>query len=479
MIKQRNILLKAYKLFDVSIMVFSFALATWITNPQLNGLDSLGEFLSVRIKLINFFLFLGMMLFWYIILNSFSLYKHKRLTSRWKELFDIGKATILGTFLIFITAELFSIEVIHRSFIIIFWILSCSLMIASHLIIRWFLEWIRRRGRNIRYMLIVGTNSRAVDFAKKIESQPELGYRIAGFVDGVWQGIPDFQKSGYKIVTDFKNFPSYLREEVVDEVVISLPVKSQYKNASKIAAQAQEQGITVWQLPDIFDLKTSKMRAGSIEGVPLISSYKGEMHGWQINIKRSADIILSGLGILILLPVYFISAAAIKLSSPGPIFFVQKRLGINKRKFKMIKFRTMIPDAEEKQDELEGLNETDGPVFKIKKDPRITPIGKILRKLSIDELPQLFNVFKGDMSLVGPRPLPIRDYNGFSEDWHRRRFSVRPGITCLWQVNGRCNTSFQKWMKMDMEYIDNWSLWLDFKILVQTVPAVLKGSGAV
>jgi lipopolysaccharide/colanic/teichoic acid biosynthesis glycosyltransferase len=171
-------------------------------------------------------------------------------------------------------------------------------------------------------------------------------------------------------------------------------------------------------------------------------------------------------------------ALFIKITSPGPVFFVQERIGLNKRRFMLIKFRTMVVDAERKIHELEHLNEVKGPAFKIKNDPRITRIGRFLRKASIDELPQLINVLKGDMSLVGPRPLPIRDYNGFDEDWHRRRFSVQPGITCLWQCNGRSNVSFDRWMQLDMEYIDNWSLWLDFKILAMTIPAVLRGSGA-
>jgi len=460
-------------------MLSCFALATWITNPQLTGLSSLEQFLTVRIKLINFVLFIGLVLFWHMILSFFSLYKSRRLTNRWKEVFDVIKATILGSLVIYSTGKIFHIEIITITFIAVFWISSSAFMIISRLIIRWGLSWFRRRGRNLRNILIVGTNSRALEFAQKIESKHKLGYRIVGFVDTPWKGTTDFLENGYKIVTDFDGFPSYLRENVIDEVVISLPLKSYYKTASQIAGFTQDQGIIVRNLPDIFDLKTSRTRTDSLEGLPLISSYIGAMEGWQVEVKRLVDILLSTLALVGLSPILLLTAVAIKLTSKGPVFFIQERLGLNKRRFRMVKFRTMVPDAEKIQDELEVLNEAEGPVFKIRKDPRITLLGRILRKLSIDELPQLFNVFKGDMSLVGPRPLPIRDYNGFDEDWHRRRFSVRPGITCLWQVNGRSDTSFEEWMEMDMEYIDNWSLWMDVKILVLTVPAVLKGSGAV
>jgi lipopolysaccharide/colanic/teichoic acid biosynthesis glycosyltransferase len=157
---------------------------------------------------------------------------------------------------------------------------------------------------------------------------------------------------------------------------------------------------------------------------------------------------------------------------------VQKRVGLNKRRFPIYKFRTMVANAEEKIRELEHLNKVSGPVFKIDNDPRITPIGKLLRKTSVDELPQLLNVLKGDMSIVGPRPLPVRDYEGFNEDWHRRRFSVRPGITCLWQIAGRSSIPFEKWMELDMQYIDKWSLWLDLRIVLRTIPAVIRGTGA-
>lgn len=195
--------------------------------------------------------------------------------------------------------------------------------------------------------------------------------------------------------------------------------------------------------------------------------------------KRLLDVIISLFCIMCFAPIFLLTAILIKLTSPGPVFFAQRRLGLNKRVFSVYKFRTMVQGAQEKQAGLEHLNEVTGPVFKIKNDPRITTIGKFLRKTSIDELPQLFNVLKGDMSMVGPRPLPLRDCRGFDKDWHRRRFSIRPGITCLWQVSGRSSVQFERWMELDLEYIDRCSIWLDLKILIRTIPAVLKGSGAV
>jgi lipopolysaccharide/colanic/teichoic acid biosynthesis glycosyltransferase len=182
--------------------------------------------------------------------------------------------------------------------------------------------------------------------------------------------------------------------------------------------------------------------------------------------------------LIVLSPLMLLAAIAVKLSSPGPIFFIHERMGLNKRKFKIYKFRTMVQDAEERRRQVEHLNEASGPVFKIRNDPRVTVLGKFLRKTSVDELPQLLNVLKGDMSLVGPRPLPLRDYQGFNEDWHRRRFSMPPGITCLWQVEGRSSIPFDRWMELDLQYVNEWSLWLDIKILLKTIPVVIKGSGA-
>jgi exopolysaccharide biosynthesis polyprenyl glycosylphosphotransferase len=195
-------------------------------------------------------------------------------------------------------------------------------------------------------------------------------------------------------------------------------------------------------------------------------------------VKRMLDCLFSTVLLVLFAPLLLIIGALVKLTSPGPVFFRQTRVGLNKRQFSIFKFRTMVANAEQLQDQLLSLNEMNGPVFKIKKDPRVTPLGRVLRKTSIDELPQLFNVLKGDMSLVGPRAMSLRDYQLFDQDWQRRRFSVKPGITCLWQIHGRNSVPFEKWMELDMQYIDTWSLWLDLKILARTVPAVLRGTGA-
>ena len=474
---RRQILLNTFKLFDLALAIFSFALATASVLFQ-SGKVSLARFLSMQVAVRNFALFFGFLILWHIIFSVSGMYHSRRLSSRRGEALDVVRATSLATLSIFIASIAFGTKVITPIFLTVFWAVSSTTAVSSRLALRYLLGRIRVRGRNLRYMLIVGTNPRAVDFASKIEAKLELGYRIIGFADVEWPGMKQFRQTGYQLVCDLERFPCFLRESVVDEVVIALPIKSSYSQASRIAALAEEQCIITRLLPSIFNLKLARPKAEDFEDYALITLYTGALEGWPFWIKRILDFSASLVLIVILAPLFLITAVLIKLTSPGPVFFVQERLGLNKRRFLMYKFRTMVPDAEKKLSELEHLNEITGPVFKIKNDPRITPIGQFLRKISIDELPQLFNVLKGDMSLVGPRALPVRDYQGFSEDWHRRRFSIRPGITCLWQINGRSSIPFEKWMELDMEYIDKWSLWLDLQILVKTIPAVLKGSGA-
>src|SRR5271165_5407412 len=290
--------------------------------------------------------------------------------------------------------------------------------------------------------------------------------------------MEQFTESGFRLAFHFDELAEFLRRNVVDEIAIYLPLRSFYERAAEVAQLAKHHGILVRMDTDLFGLKFAHHFADAGDGVPHIIASSNGIDDWQLLMKRIFDLAGSSVLLVILSPLFLIVAALIKLTSPGTVLFAQKRIGLNKRQFTMYKFRTMIPEAESIQDKLEHLNEMTGPVFKIKDDPRITTLGRILRKTSIDELPQLFNVLKGDMSLVGPRAIPVRDYQSFNEDWHRRRFSVPPGITCLWQVYGRNSIPFEQWMVLDMQYIDRWSLWLDIKILALTIPAVFRGSGA-
>ena len=474
---KRRFLLSGLKLFDMSQMILAYGLATILVVhwDQRIGLD---QFLAIRVKLSNCFTFGSILLTWHVIFSLCGLYESKRMSARRVEMIDVLKGTSISTVFLALMAELLRITMITPRFVAIFWVISSIFLATSRLMLRPVLAGLRRRGRNLRHMLVVGTNSRAIEFARSIQRNPELGYRLLGFVDDDWPKMAEFKQTGFPLVSGNAGFPEYLRRNVVDEVAMFLPLRSSYEKSFGAAALCQEHGIIMRFNGDIFGLKKSRPSAVQFDGDHYVATYTG-VHNWSAQmVKRILDILLSFVLLVVLAPLFGIVALLTKLSSDGPILFRQERLALNKRRFQILKFRTMVPNAEKMMAALEEQNEASGPVFKIKEDPRITRLGRILRRTSIDELPQLFNVLKGDMSLVGPRPLPVRDYEGFSEDWQRRRFSVRPGITCLWQVNGRSSIPFEQWMKLDLQYLDQWSLWLDIKILARTVSAVLKGSGA-
>ncbi len=473
----RYILLSIFKVFDLALLVGSF-IAAAIPSLKEVGATSLGEFLSMRISVRNFVLFAGLLAIWHILFTALGLYESRRLLRRRSEAIDVLGATSLGTVGLFLVGTVFKLTIVYPLFLIVFWLVSTGAAVMSRSILRFILEQARLRGRNLRYVLIIGTNSRAVMLAKTLQADAVLGYRVLGFVDHPWAGMVEFRKTGCTVVCDFAGLRSFLRENVVDEVVIALPVNTFYSEASRAVALCEELGITTHFLSNLFDPGVARAKAKGLDYDSLVTLHADARRGWALLVKRLLDITISLWCIALLAPVFLITAVLIKLTSPGPILFAQKRVGLNKRLISVHKFRTMIPDAEQKQAQFEHLNELSGPVFKIRHDPRITRLGKFLRKTSIDELPQLFDVLIGNMSLVGPRPLPVRDYLGFNKDWQRRRFSIRPGITCLWQITGRSSTSFERWMELDMEYIDKWSVWLDLRILIRTIPAVLKGSGA-
>jgi exopolysaccharide biosynthesis polyprenyl glycosylphosphotransferase len=269
-----------------------------------------------------------------------------------------------------------------------------------------------------------------------------------------------------------------IASHAVDEVLIALPIDKYGSLVETIVHHCEEQGIIVRVRTGMSGLHVARSFVDELHGVPVLTIQSGPADSWQLVMKRLIDIAGSAALLLALAPLFAIVTLLIKLDSPGPVFFAQQRVGLNKRRFRILKFRTMVDGSDQQQHMLEHLNEVEGPVFKIKNDPRMTRIGKFLRRFSIDELPQLINVLKGDMSLVGPRPLPVRDVERIEVRWHKRRFSIKPGITCLWQVNGRSEIGFEDWVRMDLEYIDSWSLVLDIIILMKTIPAVFKGPGA-
>ena len=332
--------------------------------------------------------------------------------------------------------------------------------------------------RNQRNVVIVGCGPEAVKIAHYIKQNPKQGYVLIGFVDNdIDTSINNIFQDAQKLC-NLSEFPEYLEKSIIDEVFIGLDSKANNKQVNDIINLCKELGIICHVSSDWIDSNTQHTIINKFGNEKLLSISKSKQYN---NIfspyKYWFDILFSILLLIVLLPLFIMISLIIKITSKGPVFFVHKRIGYNKRIFNMIKFRTMVKEAEEMQERLEELNEADGPAFKIANDPRITPIGKWLRKMSLDELPQLLNVLKGDMSLVGPRPLPLRDVYKIDERWQKRRFSVLPGLTCFWQISRRYDMPFDEWARLDLHYIDHWSLWLDLKIIIKTIPVVLKAKG--
>jgi exopolysaccharide biosynthesis polyprenyl glycosylphosphotransferase len=324
-------------------------------------------------------------------------------------------------------------------------------------------------------VLVLGTGPIARRAWRDIRTKHFRTAKIIGFVDDqcVETALPEILARYVGTVQDLE---STLLKTAVDMIVIAMPTKSCYDSIQAAIAIAEEVGVDVVQFESVFSLgklgRQTWQPHSAVYRVQRVGQVAAQMF------KRMMDMVLSGTGIILLSPLLILIAMAIKVTDPGPALFVQERFGYRRRKFKLFKFRTMVANAERMMADLEKFNEAEGPIFKIKNDPRITPLGRILRKTSLDELPQLLNVLIGDMSLVGPRPMSLRDVSLFSTSNLMRRFNVKPGITGLWQVSGRSNTSFDHWISMDFRYIDDWSFWLDLSILARTIPVVIKGSGA-
>jgi exopolysaccharide biosynthesis polyprenyl glycosylphosphotransferase len=339
--------------------------------------------------------------------------------------------------------------------------------------------WRMRPGdhADLRTVLIVGSGDRARRVVQALVGRRTPPVRIFGAIDPDPQRVGSTQ-SGVTVLGTTDAITAILKDHVIDEVIVAVP-RGLLGAVEKVFRACEEEAIKVSLMADVFDVNAARVTLRGFTRLPLLSFEAIAQSEWKLAVKRGLDLVLVLLAMPLVLPLMGVIAVAVKLDSPGPVFFGQERVGLGKRRFRMLKIRTMVDGSDRLQAQLEHLNEAQGPVFKIANDPRITRVGRILRRTSLDEIPQLLQVIKGDMSLVGPRPLPLRDVNLFDQGIQRRRFSVRPGLTCLWQISGRSNLEFSKWLELDLLYIENWSLSLDMKILLRTIPAVLRGSGAV
>ncbi|MBA2564712.1 MAG: sugar transferase, partial [Gemmatimonadetes bacterium] len=464
---QRRIFTEFLRAADVAVMLLALVLALFVTETRAAGMEHL-DFLTRKISPINMVLLACLCLFWPVLLEENGLLRPWRSRTVKAEAKAIFTTVSLGALVLLLLVVVFGRGRVSAQTLAAFWVFAVGGTLFVHAAFR----GLARSMRNAvdRAVLIVGSGPRARRVATSLVDQRDVaGYRLLGFVDDPVRGYGHYE-NGAELVSTLANLSTFLKDNVVDEVFIALPIKSSYQTIVDVSTLCEEQGIPVRIPSDLFEMKISNRGVYEVGGEQVLTFYTGASpKPWSLFLKRGMDIAGSGVALLLLAPLFLGMAIAVKATSRGPVLFRQERLGLAKRRFKVLKFRTMCVDAEAKLAALEAQNEAEFPAFKLRRDPRLTPIGGFLRRTSLDELPQLWNVLRGEMSLVGPRPLAVRDAMGISENWQKRRFSVKPGITCLWQVNGRSNVRFQEWMKLDLEYIDKWSLALDVKILAKTI----------
>jgi exopolysaccharide biosynthesis polyprenyl glycosylphosphotransferase len=416
-------------------------------------------------------LLLGVFLAWwhtaYVLLG---MYGTRRIARRSDELVAVAVSSALAASIL-LPYALFDGAAFGLDTVLLVWAVCTLLVVASRRLLRRL--WATSVRRRARQVLIVGSGPRARAFLEEL-GHGASGGQVVGHLDA---GDPH-AALGVPYLGGLDQLETVLMRTAVDAVLIALPIKSCYAEVQRTIEVCERLGVIAEYPADVFRFDRGEPQLDPTGASAVVTLGVASDDGRQ-RVKRALDVAGAALGLVLLAPLFLLIALAVRLSGPGPVLFVQRRCGRNRRVFPMYKFRTMVSNAEALQAELEHLNEAGGPVFKIRRDPRVTPVGRILRRTSLDELPQLLNVMLGDMSLVGPRPLPLRDVHRFSAPASLRRFSVRPGITCLWQVNGRSDLGFEDWVRMDLQYIDRWSLLLDLRILARTLPAVLRGAGAV
>lgn len=403
-------------------------------------------------------------------------YNQPRGASWFDEMYRLMTGTATGIILI-VFVIVFLFRPLFYSRLIFFYagVLITIFLSTSRLAKRMVRNRLRRRGLGVDRLLIVGAGEVGRTVMRHVVAQPSLGYHVVGFVDDdPEKGKTDIGR--FKAYGSTGNIPRLVKELAIDEVIITLPWMYHRKIVS-IIAQCEREHVRARIVPDMFQMTLSHLNVEDLSGIPMIGVQEISIGSGQMLFKRAMDVTISSVGLIIFLPFFFLVALLIKLDSPGAVFFTQIRVGKGEHLFACYKFRSMREGAEKELEELRELNEADGPIFKIRDDPRITRMGRFLRRTSLDELPQLFNVLMGHMSLVGPRPAPPSEVQRY-QPWHKRRLEVAPGMTGLWQVSGRSELSFDEMVLLDLYYIENWSPVLDLQIMLRTFPTLLTGQGA-
>jgi exopolysaccharide biosynthesis polyprenyl glycosylphosphotransferase len=419
------------------------------------------------------------LIIWSVLLFTYDSYHSHRTIPLTREALTTIRVVMVGTAILATLAFLLPLRQLSRTWFMLFAAMCALLLVAEKILVRIIARWVRSKGLNYRTLLIVGTGRRATDIARMVAGHKYWGYKILGFVSDGHR-----LSNGWARYRIFGNVPDLKRilenrdiAEPIDEIVFAV-TRKKLDEMKQIFLMCEELGIRTRVAMNFIQNRVARLEIEELEGVPFLTFTTTPSNEAHLALKRALDVAISLLVLGLAMPIIGIAALAIKLSSPGSVLFKQRRMGLNGRVFTLYKFRTMIEDAHARREEVAHLNEMNGPVFKVRDDPRVTPVGRWLRRFSLDEIPQLWNVLKGDMSLVGPRP-PIPEEVASYHRWHRRRLSMKPGLTCLWQISGRNQIhDFDHWMKLDLQYIDNWSPSLDLKILLRTIPAVLSGKGA-
>ena len=383
----------------------------------------------------------------------------------------------LGVVLVVIYAGLYLFRRVDvsRTYVLLIGAVDFVLLVTGRAVTYSGMSWMRDRLKRYHYLLIVGCGPRAREMAALIEESRGMGLRLIGFVDPNSSDGSLQDLGGYR-VHRIEELSGILQQEVVDEIVFAVNMQ-ELARLEPVMQHCADVGMRTRVQLEFLPAACSRIYLEKFRDVQLLSLSSAPDSELRLFFKRIFDAALSFAALIVFSPLLLCIAAMIRMTSPGPVLFRQTRCGLGGRRFMLYKFRSMINNAEQMRAELHQLNELDGPVFKISDDPRITAVGRWLRRLSLDELPQLWNILRGDMSFVGPRPAVPEEVEQY-EDWQRRRLRMRPGLTCTWVLEGRNHVDFNRWMQLDLTYIDNWSLWLDFKIFLRTIPIVLSGRGA-